>query len=92
MNELDNISLNCAVLSKHYYQHLRLQQQLSSGLPPLDILRGALDILQWVNLVDLDVQSILLNEIPQLLGILLELLARGNIVVQRSAQELNVLR
>ena len=76
----------------HFRLHLRLQQQFAGRLPPLDIFGRALDVLQWVNIMDLDVQAVLLDETPQFLGILLEFFASGNVVEQCSAQELDVLR
>jgi hypothetical protein len=71
---------------------LRLQQQLSRSLPPLNILRRALDLFQRVDVVNLNIQPVLLNEPPKLLRILQELLARGDVVKQRSAQQLDILR
>jgi hypothetical protein len=71
---------------------LRLQQQLSRSLPPLDILRRALDLFQRIDVVNLNIQPILLNETPQLLRILQKLLARSNVVKQRSTQQLHILR
>lgn len=72
-------------------EQLRLQQQFASRLPPLNILSRALDILQRVDVMDPDVQPVLLDESPQLLGVLLELVAGGDVVVQRGAQQLDVL-
>ena len=42
--------------------------------------------------MDFDVQTILFDEVPQLFSILQELLAGSDVVEQRSAQELDVLR
>lgn len=41
--------------------------------------------------MNLDVQTILLNDSPQLLGILLELVASSDVIEQRRARELDVL-
>jgi hypothetical protein len=71
---------------------LRLEHQLTRGLPALDILRCSYNIAQWVHIMNFDIQSIFLNEIPQLLRCFLKLLARGDIVEQRRAEKLDVLR
>jgi hypothetical protein len=42
--------------------------------------------------MDLDIQTILFNEVPQLLSVLLELFARGDVVEQSCAQKLDILR
>ena len=42
--------------------------------------------------MDLHIQTILFDELPQLLRSFLELLTSGNVVEQRWAQELDVLR
>lgn len=48
------------------YQYLWLQHELSSSLPALNVLSGASNIAERINFVDLDIDSVLLDELPQL--------------------------
>jgi hypothetical protein len=70
---------------------LGLQDQLSCCLPALNVLRRLHDITELVHFVDLDIESIVLDELPQLLRGLLELFASRDVVEERWADELYVL-
>jgi hypothetical protein len=70
---------------------LRLEQQLSSRFPPFNILRRLYNIAEWIDLVDLDIQPVLLNELPKLACSLLQLLTCCNVVEQRGTHKLDVL-
>lgn len=74
------------------YLALWLQNQLSCRLPALNVLRRLHDITELVYFVDLDIEPVLLDELPQLIGGLLELLAGRDVVEERWANELDVLR
>ena len=79
-------------LSFRESSHLRLQDQLSSCLPALNVLSCPHNIAQRVNIVDLDIQFILLDEVPEFLGSLQYFLACGEVVEQGGTDEFDVLR
>lgn len=64
---------------------LWLQDQLSGRLSAFDVLSRLHDIAELIYFVDLDIETVLLDEVPQLLGGLLQLLAGGDVVEERWA-------
>lgn len=69
----------------------RLQQQLASGLPALEILVRPRNVRQRVDLMNADINSVLLNELEKLLGVVVELFTKSNIVEKSRAEQLRVL-
>lgn len=70
---------------------LWLQYQLSSRLPRFDVLSRPYNIVQWIDVMDPDIQTIL-NKLPQLFRSLLQLLPCRNVVEQSRSQQLDILR
>lgn len=64
----------------------RLQQQLASGLPALEILVRPRNVRQRVDLMNADINSVLLNELEKLLGVVVELFTKSNIVEKSRAE------
>jgi hypothetical protein len=75
-----------------FARNLELENELARSLSALNILRRAHNIAQWIHIMYLDTQTISLNELPQLLRRLLQLLARGDVIEQRRTNKLDVLR
>lgn len=74
------------------YQTLRLQQQLSCRLPPLQILMRRYSILEVISLVDLDVKLTTLDQVQDAMGIILQFFPSRNIVVESCAHDSQIFR
>ena len=77
--------------SKYRNPKSRLQQQLPRGLPPFDILGRTFNVLQWIHVMNLDIQPILLDKVPQLFRILQCLFPCVDVIEQRGSQQFDIL-